>query len=77
VIDVDSAALYVALRKRRRERRITFATVAKEAGVSNSTITRIGYGNRPSVEGYLRLVVWLGHDLPPYAISTSSPGEAS
>jgi transcriptional regulator with XRE-family HTH domain len=57
---VDVAALYAALDAQRRAREISWRQVAKEAGVSPSTITRMKDSNRPDVDGFAALVGWLG-----------------
>lgn len=55
----DPEALYVALDKERRARRITWRVLCREAGVSASTITRIGQGHAPSATALLRFMHWL------------------
>lgn len=64
---LDPDALYVALDRQRRKRRMQWRTVAAEASVSPSTLTRIGQGHRPDADGLLRLLLWLGTtDLAPF-----------
>lgn len=66
---LDPDALYVALDRQRRRRRMQWRAVAAEAGVSASTLTRIGQGKRPDADGLVRLLDWLGTtDLAPYLI---------
>lgn len=69
---LDVEALYLALDKQRRTRRITWRTVAAEVGVSPSTFTRIGLnGRRPDVDALVRILAWLGTtDLKPYTATT-------
>lgn len=63
----DPDALYVALDRQRRTRRLTWRGVAAEAGVSPSTLTRVGQFKRPDADGLVRLLAWLGTtDLAPY-----------
>lgn len=57
---LDVEALYVALDAQRRRARLRWRDIAREAGVSPSTLTRIGQGNRPDADGLVRLLVWLG-----------------
>lgn len=57
---LDVEALYVALDGQRRRARLRWRDVAGEAGVSPSTLTRIGQGNRPDADGLVRLLLWLG-----------------
>lgn len=63
----DADALYVALDKQRRERRVRWNEVAADCGVSKSLFTRLAYGKSPSTDGVVRLLRWLGTtDLAPY-----------
>lgn len=56
----DATALYRALDARRRERRLTWAQVAAETGVSSSTLRRTARGGRLEVDGMLAMVAWVG-----------------
>jgi len=53
-------ALYAALDKTRRSRDLSWRDLAKSAGVSPSTLTRLGQGKRPDVDSFGALVQWLG-----------------
>lgn len=57
---LDVPALYAALDAERRSRSISWRQVAREAGVSPSTMTRLGNGYRPDVDAFAKLVQWLG-----------------
>lgn len=57
---LDVAALYAALDAQRRTREMSWRQVAKEVGVSPSTITRMKEQKRPDVDGFAALVAWLG-----------------
>lgn len=71
---LDPDALYVALDRQRRRRRMQWRTVATEASVSASTLTRIGQGCRPDANGLVRLLAWLGTtDLAPYITNKETP----
>ena len=60
-------ALYVAIDRRRRERRISFRGVCREARISPGTTTRLGRDSQISAENLARLLLWLGEtDLKPY-----------
>ena len=59
MITFDPEALYVALDRRRRHARMRWRDIAHEAGVSPSTLTRIGQGRAPDVQGLVRLMAWL------------------
>ena len=58
----DAKALYAALDAERRRRGTTWSSIAREIGVSASTITRTRHGGRMEVDGMLAMVGWL--DLP-------------
>ena len=56
----DPKALYAALDRQRLARELTWQQVAREIGVSASTITRTRTGGRLEVDGMLAMVSWLG-----------------
>ena len=56
----DADAFYAALDATREARSITWKTVAAEAGVSASTLTRIAQGRRPDVDSLAALAAWSG-----------------
>lgn len=56
----DSAALYRALDAQRTARRLTWAQVAAETGVSASTLRATQKGGRLEVDGMLAMVAWVG-----------------
>jgi hypothetical protein len=73
---LDVEALFTAVDRQRRARRIRFRDVASEAGISASTLTRLGYGHRPDVDGLVRLLAWLGTtDLAPFVRPASQTEE--
>lgn len=57
---LDVSALYEALDERRRSREISWRYLAKEAGISPSTLTRMAQGRRPDVDSFAALTSWLG-----------------
>jgi transcriptional regulator with XRE-family HTH domain len=57
---LDVSALYSALDAERRARDISWRQLAKEVGVSPSTLTRLANGHRPDVDAFAALVHWLG-----------------
>jgi transcriptional regulator with XRE-family HTH domain len=57
---LDVGSLHAALDAERQERNISWRQLAKEAGVSPSTLTRLGNGYRPDVDAFAKLVQWLG-----------------
>jgi transcriptional regulator with XRE-family HTH domain len=57
---LDVQALYAALDTQRQTREMSWRQVAKEAGVSPSTLTRMTQEKRPDVDSFAALVAWLG-----------------
>jgi transcriptional regulator with XRE-family HTH domain len=57
---LDVASLYAALDSKRKSSNKSWRQVAKEAGISASTITRMKSNKRPDVDGFAALVQWLG-----------------
>jgi transcriptional regulator with XRE-family HTH domain len=52
------SAFYSALDAVREARGLTWKHVASEAGMNASTLTRIGQGKKPDVDGLSALLVW-------------------
>lgn len=52
------SAFYSALDAVRDARGLTWKHVANESGVNASTLTRIGQGKKPDVDGLAALLVW-------------------
>lgn len=59
----DAEGFYAALDSQRQAKRLTWKKVANEAGVAASTLTRMGQGKRPDVDGLAALVSWSGLDV--------------
>ena len=74
----DGRAFFSDLDAVRQTRKLTWKKVAEEAGVSPSTLTRMGQGRRPDVDSFAALMAWAGlrgdeyvrHSQPPHAAST-------
>ena len=56
----DNEAFYAALNATRLSRQSTWKEVAEQADISASTLTRIGQGKRPDVDGLAALLKWSG-----------------
>lgn len=54
----DVENFYAALNAARLSRQMTWKEVAEEAGISASTLSRIGQGKRPDVDGLAALLAW-------------------
>jgi transcriptional regulator with XRE-family HTH domain len=58
----DAEAFFDALDAERQALDMTWKDVAAEAGVSASTLTRMGQGRRPDVDSLASLTGWAGLD---------------
>jgi transcriptional regulator with XRE-family HTH domain len=58
----DAVGFFSALDAEREARRLTWKQVAGQAGVSASTLTRMGQGRRPDVDSLAALTSWSGLD---------------
>jgi transcriptional regulator with XRE-family HTH domain len=56
----DSGAFFAALDAERVSRGMHWKGVADQAGVSASTLTRIGQGRRPDLDSFGALSLWAG-----------------
>lgn len=56
----DADAFYEVLDAERAERKLNWKDVSAQAGVSPSTLTRLGQGRRPDVDSFARLIAWGG-----------------
>lgn len=59
----DAEAFYAALDATRRSRGLTWKQVANDAGITASTLTRMGQGRRPDVDSLAALTSWSGLDV--------------
>lgn len=57
---VDVEGLYGALDVKRRAENLSWREVAAAIGVSASTLTRMAQGASPDVEGFGKMVRWIG-----------------
>ena len=56
---LDVGTLYAALDQHRRSLGLSWRQAAGQIGISPSTLTRLGQGKRPDVQGFAALVKWL------------------
>lgn len=56
----DGKAFYASLDAVRNVRGLTWKEVASQSGVAASTLTRIGQGRKPDVNGLASLLAWAG-----------------
>ena len=54
----DAEGFYSALDSVRQARRLTWKQIAAQAGVAASTLTRMGQGKRPDIDGLAALASW-------------------
>lgn len=59
----DAEGFYAALDSERQARRLTWKQVAAQAEVAASTLTRMGQGRRPDIDGLAALASWAGIDV--------------
>lgn len=71
----DNETFFAALDAERVSRHMNWKAVAAEAGVSASTLTRIGQGRRPDVDSFAALAMWAG--LNPEGFFRHPPEEGS
>lgn len=61
--EFDVRKFWEALDATRQSRNMTWKSVANKTGVAASTLTRIGQGKRPDVDGLAALLNWLGLEM--------------
>lgn len=59
-VTFDNEAFFSALNAERLSRKLTWKEVALQAGVQASTLTRMGDGKNPDVNGFTALLSWSG-----------------
>lgn len=74
---VDLEHLYDALDTQREARGLTWREAAKEIGVSASTLTRLGQGASPDVEGFASMVAWLEASADDFILSQDEAARRS
>jgi transcriptional regulator with XRE-family HTH domain len=70
----DLEGFYTALDRTRQTRLLNWKQVAEESGVSASTLTRMGQGKRPDVDGLAALAAWSRVDPGDYVRRPSPVG---
>lgn len=71
----DSGAFYEALDATRQAKGLTWKQVAVQSGVSASTLTRMGRGRRPDVDGLAALTSWAGLSADDFVRSAGKPSD--
>lgn len=70
----DAEAFYAALDSVRQAKDLTWKQVAAKAGVAASTLTRMGQGKRPDVDGLAALASWSSIDVSQfYRVDSVNP----
>jgi transcriptional regulator with XRE-family HTH domain len=72
----DAEAFYAALDAERKSRKKTWKQVAREAGISASTLTRMAQGKRPDVDSLAALVSWSGLRADDYMVRAEDAPDA-
>lgn len=72
---LDSDALYVALDRKRRDERLSWREVQRQAGIpTSSTATRLGRDHSLSADNLVRFLVWLGDTDVAQFVIKDAPG---
>lgn len=64
----NKGEFYAAVDKVRMRRKLNWKQVAAQSGVTASTLTRIGQGKRPDVDGLAALAFWGGLNLNKFIV---------
>ena len=72
---LDTKALFAALDTQRKADGVSWRQLAKEVGVSPSTMTRLANGQRPDVDAFAALVGWLGQPADTFLVSEDARQE--
>lgn len=72
---VDVKALHAALDAARTEKKLSWRQLAKEIGVSASTISRMANGDKPDVTAFAAMTTWLHMRAEAFYISASAEPE--
>lgn len=70
----DSEAFYGALNAERVSRDLTWKDVADQSGVQASTITRMGQGKKPDLNGLAALLAWSNLSADSFVRGSSNKG---
>ena len=69
----DLGNFHAALNAQRAAKGLTWKEVAQQSGVSASTLTRMGQGKRPDVDGFALLLAWSGLDALQFVPTANEP----
>ena len=69
----DLGSFHAALNAQRAAKGLTWKDVADQSGVSASTLTRMGQGKRPDVDGLALLLAWSGLDALKFSPAANEP----
>lgn len=72
----DARGFFAALNAERDARNLLWKHVAKQANVSQSTLTRLAQGKRPDVDSLAALVDWAGLRADDFVVRVHSKTEA-
>ena len=74
---LDTAALFAAVEAVMRHTKMNLRDVARETGLSPSTLTRMSQGQKPDADGLMSLLMWLNADASFYAQLRPAPSEVT
>lgn len=72
---VDVKALHAALDAARAERELSWRQLAREIGVSASTISRMANGFKPDVTAFAAMTTWLRMPAEAFYVTSTSESE--
>ncbi|QDV14135.1 helix-turn-helix protein [Rosistilla oblonga] len=64
----DAEGFFAVLDGHRIQRNVTWRQIAKESGVSPSTLTRMAQGKRPDVDSLVSLLAWSGESADSFMV---------
>jgi transcriptional regulator with XRE-family HTH domain len=73
----DAEGFFAAIDSHRLSKDLTWKQVAKESGVSASTLTRMAQGKRPDVDSLAALSRWSGQSTDDFILEDDDPVESS
>jgi transcriptional regulator with XRE-family HTH domain len=74
---VDVVGLYAALDAAREGRGWSWRQLARELGLSASTMSRLANGQKPDVDAFAAMVSWLGADANKFIITDAQHREGT
>lgn len=74
-LEVDVRSLHTALDKARESKGLSWRQLARDLGVSASTVSRMANGLKPDVTAFAAMTTWLNMRAEDFYVHASGPGE--